>query len=298
MFGRVPNMWVTLLTRSQPLSTYASQFPVAQATGDDPRHSPRVPLSEQRLYPEDICRAARAGCLCATASALRGGCSFESRWPLPQVHRCRSRRRAKTVRRWLRAGGAPRWLKPRRAGALGPYYDHLDRHWRRELVALGFAGHPGSVRQWAKRRRKSEPDTVSTSGTQTVDAQPASARQIARLVMTDEALPEAEQDPLSRMLAQLPGLADCIAAAKRLNALLRRKSTETLEKVLTDAADTALKKFVAGLQRDLSAVQAALDLPWTISPAVGQINRLKILKRTMFGRAGFALRCARVLHAS
>jgi transposase len=90
--------------------------------------------------------------------------------------------------------------------------------------------------------------------------------------MTDEALPEAEQDLASRLLAQLPGLAGCIAAAKRLNALLRRKSAETLEKVLADAGDTALKEFVASLRRDLGAVQAALDLPWTTSPAEGQIN--------------------------
>jgi transposase len=116
--------------------------------------------------------------------------------------------------------------------------------------------------------------------------------------MIDEALPEAEQDLVSRLLAQLPGLAGCIAAAKRLNAVLRRKSSETLEKVLVNASDTALKEFVVSLRRDLAAVQAALDLPWTTSPAEGQINRLKMLKRTMFGRAGFALLRARVLHAS
>ncbi len=48
--------------------------------------------------------------------------------------------------------------------------------------------------------------------------------------------------------------------------------------------------------RGLTAVQAALELPWTTSPAEGQINRLKMLKRTMYGRAGFRLLRARVLH--
>lgn len=37
--------------------------------------------------------------------------------------------------------------------------------------------------------------------------------------------------------------------------------------------------------------------PWTISPVEGQIGRLKMIKRTMFGRAGFKLLRARVLHA-
>src|ERR1700712_2180673 len=55
------------------------------------------------------------------------------------------------------------------------------------------------------------------------------------------------------------------------------------------AAGTALKAFVASLRLDLSAVQAALDLSWTTSLAEGQINRPKMLKRTMYGRAGFHL---------
>ena len=44
--------------------------------------------------------------------------------------------------------------------------------------------------------------------------------------------------------------------------------------------------------------RATLDLPWTTSPAEGQINRLKMLKRTMYGRAGFPLLRARVLNAA
>ncbi|WP_216856650.1 hypothetical protein [Acidisphaera sp. S103] len=59
-----------------------------------------------------------------------------------------------------------------------------------------------------------------------------------------------------------------------------------------------MKAFVVSLRHDLGAVQAALDLPWTTSLAEGQINRLKMLKRTMLGRAGFALLRARVLHAN
>jgi transposase len=214
----------------------------------------------------------------------------------------------KTVRRWLRAARAPLWRKPRRLGGLAPYQDHLDRRWAggcrnaaqlwRELVTLGFAGKPGTVRQWAGRRRKSEPQAASAPETHAVTAEPSSARQIARQLMTDDTLSQPEQNFVSHLLLQVPGLAECIAAAKRLNAVLRRKSREALDKVLEDASKTALGSFVAGLRRDLGAVQAALELPWTTSPAEGQINRLKMLKRTMYGRAGFALLRARVLHAT
>ncbi|HET7880056.1 MAG TPA: ISL3 family transposase [Acetobacteraceae bacterium] len=214
----------------------------------------------------------------------------------------------KTVRRWLRAGSIPLWHQPRRIGLLGRYADHLNRRWNegcrnaaqlwRELVALGFTGRPGTVRHWAGQRRKAEPQPNGVSAAPAETNPPPTPRQIARLLMSDDALPVAEQGLVSRLLTQVPSLADCIAAAKRLNQVLRRKSYESLDEVLNSAAGTALKEFVAGLRRDLNAVQAALDLPWTTSPAEGQIGRLKMLTRTMYGRAGFNLLRARVLHAA
>ena len=60
----------------------------------------------------------------------------------------------------------------------------------------------------------------------------------------------------------------------------------------------SLKEFAAGLCRDIGPIQAALDLPWTTSLVEGQVNRLKMLKRTMYGRAGFKLVRARALHAA
>ena len=69
-------------------------------------------------------------------------------------------------------------------------------------------------------------------------------------------------------------------------------------KVLEDAAATQLAEFAASLRRDLAAVQAALDTPWTTSPAEGQINRIKTIKRSMYGRAGFQLLRARVLQVA
>jgi len=213
----------------------------------------------------------------------------------------------KTVRRWLRAGGAPLWRQPRQPGSLAPYQDHLDRRWTegcrnaaqlwRELVTLGFIGRPGTVRQWAGRQRKGEPKAASAAE-RVIAGETASAREVARQLMTEDTLPQTEQNFVSRLLQQVPGLAECVKAAKRLNAVLRRKSKETLDKVLDEAGNTALGSFVSSLRRDLSAVQAALDLPWTTSPAEGQINRLKMLKRTMYGRAGFRLLRARVLHAT
>ncbi len=193
---------------------------------------------------------------------------------------------------------------------LDAYAAHLDRRWAegcrnaaqlwRELAGLGFTGRPTTVRAWAGRRRKGGPeDGADGAGAERVARQPPSASRIARLLMADaKALPEAERGFIARLLAEAPWLADAIAIAKRLNLLLRRRSKESLGKVLEDAAATQLAEFAANLQRDIIAVQAALDTPWTTSPAEGQINRIKTIKRSMYGRAGSQLLRARVLHAA
>jgi transposase len=58
-----------------------------------------------------------------------------------------------------------------------------------------------------------------------------------------------------------------------------------------------LCSFVEGLDRDRKAVEAALELPWSNGPVEGQVNRLKVIKRQMYGRANFDLLRARVLAA-
>ena len=57
----------------------------------------------------------------------------------------------------------------------------------------------------------------------------------------------------------------------------------------------AVVRFAYGLQKDISAVAAAVDNSWSTGQVEGQINRLKMIKRQMYGRAGFELLRARVL---
>jgi transposase len=109
--------------------------------------------------------------------------------------------------------------------------------------------------------------------------------------MTDpDGLPKAERSFVTHLLEQVPSMADAINVAQRLNALLRKKTSEGLAQILDAAAGTPLKSFAESLRRDINAIQASLDLPSTTSPVEGQINRLKMLKRTMYGRAGFEFR--------
>ena len=58
-----------------------------------------------------------------------------------------------------------------------------------------------------------------------------------------------------------------------------------------------LHSFVTGLRRDQQAVAAGLTLPYSSGPVEGAVNRIKMIKRQMFGRAGFSLLRKRILLA-
>ena len=58
-----------------------------------------------------------------------------------------------------------------------------------------------------------------------------------------------------------------------------------------------LGSFVNGIRRDYAAVHAAFCLPWSNGTTEGHVNRLKFLKRQMFGRAHLDLLRVKVLHA-
>ncbi len=77
-----------------------------------------------------------------------------------------------------------------------------------------------------------------------------------------------------------------------------RRSVELdawLTRALSADAPVEMRRFAAGLQTDYKAVQAALCQPWSNGQTEGQVNRLKLLKRQMYGRANFDLLRKRVL---
>ncbi len=82
---------------------------------------------------------------------------------------------------------------------------------------------------------------------------------------------------------------------------IQRHLADALDAWLTARAEsgiTILVVFGVGLQRDYAADSAALELPWRSGQAENQINRLKALKRQIYGRAGFDLLRVRILRAA
>ena len=100
------------------------------------------------------------------------------------------------------------------------------------------------------------------------------------------------------LLADVPVLGDVRDLAHRFAALVRKQGTGTLDDWMAATAGTSLAGFASGLRKDLAAVRAALETLWSTGPVEGRINRLKTIKRTMYGRAGFELLRSRTLHAA
>jgi transposase len=110
---------------------------------------------------------------------------------------------------------------------------------------------------------------------------------------------EQQREQLTRLRQVSAEVAQAVGLAEEFAAMLRKQSGTPLaawqEKARGSSAE--LRRFAEGLQRDQAAVQAALDWRWSNGPVEGQVNRLKMIKRQMYGRAGLPLLRARVMAA-
>lgn len=97
------------------------------------------------------------------------------------------------------------------------------------------------------------------------------------------------------MYRKSPEIGRVAGLAKSFFRIFRERSLEALPAWLEAARGTALGSFAAGLERDIDAVREALRLPWSQGHVEGQVHRLKLIKRQMYGRAGFDLLRLRVL---
>ena len=128
------------------------------------------------------------------------------------------------------------------------------------------------------------------------------SRLVARLFVRDpDELPDADREYL-RVLKDLnQEVAAAYEMAQGFVRMLRGRHPEMLDGWLQEALSSVspeLRGFAEGLHADHDAVRAALCEEWSNGQVEGQINRLKLLKRQMYGRASFALLKQRVLHAA
>ena len=108
-----------------------------------------------------------------------------------------------------------------------------------------------------------------------------------------------EQETLRQLRQASPDLETAYQLVKEFLHMVRELRGERLEEWLDKVEASHLQAFqsdVPGVQQDKDAVIAGLTLAWSNGPVEGQVNRLKLMKRSMYGQADLDLLKRRVLH--
>jgi transposase len=227
-----------------------------------------------------------------------------------------------TVRRFLAAEQFPERLagpKRQRQSIVAPYLPFLRERWQaechngrqlfREAKARGYAGSPAQLErvttQWRKDLPPSPPASKGLPRPTPVTApkrQRLSSQKASWLfVLPKEKLTAQQQRQLNQMCQASEELSTAYALSREFLGLLKERRAYELKDWIREAKNsevTELKSFAKSVQQDYAAIYAACSLPWSQGQVEGQINRLKCIKRQMYGRAQFDLLRLRVLHAA
>jgi transposase len=128
-----------------------------------------------------------------------------------------------------------------------------------------------------------------------------SARQASWMLLQPEKLKEEEQKIIELLCRLSPEIARAQELALNFVELIRERRVDELRQWLIAALRSGVPEFIGfanGVTDDLQAVKAALEYEWSQGQVEGQVHRLKMIKRQMYGRAKLDLLRARVLYAS
>lgn len=216
-----------------------------------------------------------------------------------------------TVRRYLNAGEFPEIARPKRVStALSPYLTYLQTEWQagkynaaqlfREIYAQGYRGSYRLVRHWKTQMTAEKwpvsplPGTPKQHKTQAWSAYHA----VPLLFKERDTLTDEQQYTLEQILKANFEVRQAYNFGQSFVRMIKYGYSKALEPWLeatTGHGPKELRNFAKSLQRDKAAVLAAMSLPWSNGQVEGQVNRLKIIKRQMYGRAKFDLLRLRVL---
>jgi transposase len=217
----------------------------------------------------------------------------------------------KTIRRFLRADGYPERASPhRRPPGINKFQEFLRRRWREgchngtklwhEIQGQGYTGGRSTMAKFIATLRVPGTTYFRTTATPRLkQPKTPSPRQAAMLLARrPEKLKPDEKQLLAKLNECCPEIPILYELTQGFAAVFRGKQIGTLQTWLNQARGTGLPeivRFCDGLRRDEKAVNAAVVLPWSNGQVEGQIHRLKLVKRQMYGRAKFNLLRRRVL---
>lgn len=189
-----------------------------------------------------------------------------------------------------------------RPSVLDEYKPFLDDRWSEgctnawklweEIVPLAYKGSYQRVRAYLHDKRTSP---------RPVTARPPSPRTVAGWILRHpDTLTETEQLQLKAVRTYCPELDALTRHVRSFASMLTERQGERLPDWLDAVRQDdlpGLHTLAAAIDRNHDAVIAGLTLPWSSGVVEGHVNRIKMLKRQMFGRAGFKLLRKRVLLA-
>jgi len=228
-----------------------------------------------------------------------------------------------TVRQFVKADTYPERAPRSCKGGLTAFEHHLRIRWKegcrnalqlwREVCAKGYRGTRRQVTKWVCLRREEpkryshmsrratapvvpSPVLSNTNGVAPVSV--PSAKRLAWLLVKDPEKLAKSDNAMLRQLLQHLAVAKCHSLGQQFTEMVRHHLPKKLAAWLKACRDSEIPEFVSfadGLEHDYSAIRAALTLEWSNGQLEGQVNRLKLIKRQMYGRANFDLLRIRVL---
>ncbi len=218
-----------------------------------------------------------------------------------------------TVRAYLSAHAPPeRPQVTQRPSILTPYTGYLLERWRhgernartlwREIVALGYPGTHRNVSRFVTHLRQQERQGLPLSKPQTAGLTPGQTVRLFLLRSADRS--PTQQAAIRQLRALHPDLATTMDLVAGFLSLIRHPPACPEPELLTwmqsamASGIAEFRTFVDRLYQDLTAVVAGLTLPWSQGQTEGQILRLKLIRRQMYGRGNFDLLRKRVLQVA
>ncbi len=209
----------------------------------------------------------------------------------------------KTISRYLNRQ-LPLAPRPPKSSKLDDFKDFLVQRWNegchnavqllKDIRRRGFTGGRTILREFVAELRQLSgiPARSRQAGgipVQTEKIKPVpSSRKLAWLSMQREQRLDEEQKDLLRKVGLVnPALNTAIDVAKSFTEMVVQRKADKLDTWLATAEAfgiSALKSFADGLRSDYDAVKAALTLSWSNDRTEGNVNRLKTIKRQMYGR--------------
>jgi transposase len=125
-----------------------------------------------------------------------------------------------------------------------------------------------------------------------------SVRTIARLMTIGrDTLSKAEAVTVAAIEAGVPPLVEAREIIAEFHRMIRHKAVAGLTPWIERARTSLVASFGSGVAKDDAAVRAAITLPWSNGQTEGQITRLKLVRRQMYGRGKIDLLQARLIGA-